>query len=43
MISGNAATFDAILLGSMLSSNGVIRGGEGTIRAGQDFKCRFIL
>ena len=28
------------LLGNTLAGNGVIRTGEGVIRAGQDFSCR---
>ena len=30
-------TLDAGLLGNMLPGKGVMRAGEGTIRAGQDF------
>ena len=32
----------ASLLGSALTGKGVIRAGEGTIRACQDFQCRFM-
>ena len=31
------STLGASLLGNMLAEKGVIRAGEGTIRAGQDF------
>ena len=31
------STLGASLLGNMLAEKGIIRAGEGTIRAGQDF------
>ena len=36
-------TLSATLLGNMLAGKGVMRTGEGTIRAGQNFQCRLIL
>ena len=33
----------ASLFGNLLTGKGIIRSGEGTICAGQDFKCRLIL
>ena len=36
-------TLGVSLLGNLLVGKDRIRGGEGTVRADQDFSCRFIL
>ena len=40
MLLGNLG---ATLLGNLLTDEGEIRTAEGTVRAGQDFQCAFIL
>ena len=39
----NEAKGDVSLLGDLFTVKGTIKAGEGTIRAGQDFRCLLIL